>query len=212
MRHEDCTNWDYETHPNAKSVETACATLQAHLASGKTREGFWADTRPYHLQMFSEVTPSSCPYLAGNYRGALYPCLANYPIFFGAPPGRREGEKPNQVEAKMADYHGELKNMVDKHRDAVGKAKSDSERAVLFNRLIAATAALLTTFYDIHPYANGNGHIGRLLVLITLSAFGWTPKKLTLHKSPKGYYDLFDLYRANKKKPLEVFLLTSVVG
>ncbi|MDB5941772.1 MAG: Fic/DOC family protein, partial [Ramlibacter sp.] len=73
-------------------------------------------------------------------------------------------------------------------------------------------ASLLTSFYNIHPYANGNGHIGRLLVWVTLHAFGHTPKKMTLHKSPKGYYDLFDLYRANKKKPLEQFLLTCVLG
>lgn len=213
LRHEDCKNWDYDTHPNVRSVEDVCSRLTDELRSGAANhDSLLKDSRPFHKQMFEHVVPAACPYMAGNYRGALFPCLANYPIFFGAPPGRREGEKPFEVDKKMDWFSQELDAALEKHRGAVAKAKTQTDRAILFNRLIAAVAALLTSFYNIHPYANGNGHIGRLLVWVTLQAFGHPPKKLTVHKSPKGYYDLFDLYRANKKKPLELFLLQCVVG
>jgi fido (protein-threonine AMPylation protein) len=212
MRHEDCKNWDYETHPHAKTAEEVCSHLIAELlVSPAVHFAVLSDTRPIHKLMFESVTPVDCPELAGNYRGALVPCLSTYPIYFGKAPGQHEGEKPINVDAKMTAFHATLAVALGKHDAAVAAAKKPGERAALLARLISLVAAVLTNFYDIHPYANGNGHIGRMIAWVILSKYGHPPKKLTLHKSPTGYYDLFDLFRSNKKQPLQIFLLKCVL-
>ena len=215
MRHEDCKNWDYDTHPQVQSVADACLAITAGLlANGNSHDACIQDTRSHHLEMFKRVVPGQCVELAGNYRRALYPCLAAYAVYFGKHPGMHEGEPPANVDVKMAEFHAILAGALAKHDLAIADAKTPGQKAALLARLVALVAATLTHFYDIHPYANGNGHIGRLLAWVLLSRFGYPPNKLSLHKSPKGavgYYDLFDHYRAKKKTPLHTFLLTAVL-
>jgi hypothetical protein len=55
--------------------------------------------------------------------------------------------------------------------------------------LVAKFAAkVFELFLRIHPYANGNGHIARALVLSIFGCFDIWPKKWPLHGRPPGPY------------------------
>jgi Fic family protein len=85
----------------------------------------------------------------------------------------RPYEVPIQMEQLMLEYNGEMQKL------------HVVERAALFH----------LKFETIHPFIDGNGRVGRLLLNLDLMKNGYPPVNIMFSDRAK-YYDCFNLYRA----------------
>ena len=77
--------------------------------------------------------------------------------------------------------------------------------------LVKFSTRILVEFLRIHPYANGNGHLGRFIVIALLARYNLWPKKWPLDASP-NYHDEIFRYRNGDREPLERFILKALLG
>lgn len=204
MWFEDCRNWEYKGHPQINSVADECALILDELkAAPAVHLSLLDDTRPAHLRVFSKVVPVACPYFAGNYRGLVLGCLANYTVRVG----HHLGEPPNSVHTKMTEMHSDIAVAI-----VTTDAASTNPRHQFLAKVVELCAATLERFLTIHPYANGNGHMARLLVWVMLMRYGFPPVRWTLDERPPGYEDLIQQYRDGNHKPLKVFIYKAIIG
>lgn len=207
--HEDCNGWDYETHPNASSVTEACKIFLVELRNDPaSKAAALADTRPFHALMFSAVVPAACPYLAGNYRGSDFECLRAYNVRFG----HHHGTFARGVIYAMEEFHEDLRGALEDLDKAGVAPEAPLTGRFFLIRLIQILAATLVRFFTIHPYANGNGHMGRLLIWSALGRYNRLPVRWWLDGSPPEYGPLIDAHRAGHAMPLEKFLMRCIVG
>jgi len=66
--------------------------------------------------------------------------------------------------------------------------------------IIEAIARMHLEFESIHPFIDGNGRTGRLLLELELVKHGLLPIDIKF-RDRSAYYDCFDSYRANNKDP-----------
>ncbi len=209
MGHEDCNGWEYTTHPDYQKVVDVCAAFLTELRlDPASKASALEDTREYHRSIFSPVAPSACSYLAGNYRGSNFDCLREYGVVFGG----THGTLPIGVFAAMDLYHGDLLDAVRDLDQAVSRATKPLAGPALLVRLVQVAASFLTRFFTIHPYANGNGHMGRLVVWVLLARYNRLPVRWWLHRSPPAYGPLLSEHRAGRPKALERYLLECILG
>jgi fido (protein-threonine AMPylation protein) len=209
MGHDDCNAWDYEQHPAVATVAEACRTFLAELRDNPECKGAaLADTRPFHEAMFGQVVPVACPYIAGHYRGEDFPCLRAYNVVFGG----HNGTLPVGVQAAMGFFHEDLQASILELRETMTNPGRPLTPAQQLVRLVQLTAATLTRFLTIHPYANGNGHMARLVVWALLGQFKRLPVQWWLDTSPPAYGPLLTAHRTGNTRPLEVFLLKCIRG
>jgi hypothetical protein len=209
MHHDDCTAWEYNTHPQYQSVAGYCASfLQALRDDPASKEPLLADTRPAHADMFAGVAPAACPYVAGNYRGSNFDCLRHYEVRFGD----NEGFPALGVHMAMDVFHADFAGAVADLDAAAANQGSPLSEAARKVRAAQVMAFALQRFFTIHPFANGNGHMGRMLVWVGLARFGFLPKKWWLNKSPPNYGDLIQQHRRGNTKPLERYLIRAING
>jgi hypothetical protein len=209
MHHDDCGAWEYNTHPQRQSVADYCQQFLLQLrADPASKQSLIADTRPAHKDMFSKVVPTACPCLAGNYRGSDFDCLRDYNVKFG---GNR-AIPALYVLAVMSGFHSDLDSAISELDAAAADKQMPLTRAQLMVRVVQVMAYTLQRFFSIHPYANGNGHMGRMLVWIGLGRYQLLPKKWWLNQSPPGYGELIQKHRGGDRKPLEMYLMRAING
>lgn len=212
MHPADCPAWEYDDHPDAdRLLPGRCKNLLIELRTGAiSPDRTVHDTRPVHGQMFENLTPPETPYYAGHYRGETLKCLKHYGVMVGS--DRRVGVPPRNVAPDLETLS----------RDALkpGFVALDAAFALPNTRvppedklyfLVVFASRVLVEFLRIHPYANGNGHMGRFLVWVIMARFGYWPRKWPLNESPP-YHQLLSDYRDGKPLPLEEFVLRSIVG
>lgn len=156
---EALEEWEYEDHAEAHSVAEMCLSILKNLQSNISgMEAVMEETRPYHQAMFERVTPAGRQYLAGNYRGAAYPQLVDRPVYiYGFECGHF-----SQIDHLMQDFHQRLIADVQRIRHYFKQSSLDvAQKIVVFSQFVSH---FFVRFLSIHPYANGNGHISRLLV------------------------------------------------
>ena len=210
MHHEDCSSWEYGGHPARADVTSRCANFLVQLRT-KTEEfkSYPADTRQAHSYIFENVAPVACPEIIGNYRGSEIPCLKNYPVY--VPMDRRVGTQPNLVKRQMSDLATHLNRAIQVFDKAWAARKVPDDDAVFLVKLVQIAAHFLQRFLTVHPYANGNGHMGRMIVWVLLGRFGYWPVKWPLDESPPYYQALTD-HRDGNTKPLTDFILLCIRG
>ena len=209
MAHEDCANWEYTSHPNYQGVVDACAAFLSQLQSNPgSKASALRDTREYHREVFSPVAPQDCPDIVGNYRGANFDCLRSYPVTFGGV----HGTLSVGVHLSMDLYHEDLLDAIRDLDEAVSRTIKPLTGPTLLVRVVQVAASFLTRFFTIHPYANGNGHMGRLVVWVLLARYNRLPARWWLHKSPPAYAPLLSEHRAGRPKQLEKYLLGCILG
>lgn len=199
--HTDCTDWDYETHPKIKQLRARCDRLTAWVAKRPTRFARYGfDTRAGHRLMFAPFAPPACTCFAGTFRGSSScPHLVNYGVGVH---GTKVGAPPNHVAAQMAIFDSRCKLLF----STCAQSAASIDPAEAFVKLVDILCDLLESFFTIHPYANGNGHTGRLLVWVLLARHGFAPQKWSIDaKQPYG--KALNAYRAGKPRELQLWLL-----
>lgn len=199
----DCPEWEYENDPRHGNILKGkiSAFLVRLRLGGYVAEADIVDTRPIHSEFFSNLTPPFCHYYAGHYRGESYRCLRNYPVGVGN--DKRVGYPPYIVESCMHQLEEEIRRGV-RALDSSKNAVSLSEHIINSVRL---TCSVLNQLFLIHPYANGNGHMGRVTVWMMLSRYGYYPVKLDVARNP-GYSQSLMEYRDGNRAPLEALTLS----
>lgn len=211
-RHDRCDNWEYKTHPNIKRLQTRSEGLveviRRHPRLSR-RYGF--DTRPAHRFLFSPFVPPKCRCLAGNYRGtSACSHLRNLRVTLG-PAEPLVGSPPEKVEKEISELEARLRQLEEAFEtwSNAGAPKPPPEVAVA--RLVANIAIALERFLTIHPYANGNGHCGRLLAWALFARQGFFPVGLPLDERPPYDAALYEHRRGNRL-PLQTVLLQAYLG
>jgi len=211
MHPADCPSWEYKHHPDYGSLAGRCIGIVASLRRGELEiDRGLRDTRPFHDTMFTGLTPDRCPYFAGHYRGESFRCLEHY--YVNIPGDPRVGTPPNFVAFDLANFGDHILRAGLSAAAAaftVPDSRLPPEDKLI--HLVSFACRVLVEFLRIHPYANGNGHAGRLIVWFTLAKFGYWPKKWPLNTSPPYHQLIFD-YRNGTHDPLERFVLDCITG
>jgi len=207
----DCQNWEYDNHPDRNAIlPVRCNDWLVALAKGSLNPQILScDTRPAHLYLFEDLTPDGCKYLAGHYRGDNYSFLQYYNVRIAGDP--RVGVDASVVLSSM----NHLKKTIDLGMSAINSAYQAPDdvlpRSEKIIYIVKFATAVLVEFLRIHPYANGNGHMARLIIFTLLFQHKLWPKNWPFDKSPP-YHQLISIYRDGAEKPLEDFILESVLG
>ena len=199
--------WNYEHYPSHDIREQRCVALLLDLAQGHlTLEVDGVETRPIHERMFTGMTEAGEEYFAGHYRGENYPFLSDYRVVIGMDP--RVGTDPALVATEMQVLaQGVTKVATILETDAASNL-TQGDKLI---RSVAMACALLVEFLRVHPYANGNGHVGRFLVWLALAKVGAWPRTWPLNdKVPMPYPFLLTEYRDGNRQPLIQFVLSHI--
>ena len=211
MHPRDCPRWEYSRHQYANAVPIRCEAILHRLELGQLAiESCLRDSRPLHHELFVNLTPPECPYFAGHYRGESFKCLRFLNVKVEG--DTRVGVPHDRVASELANLQSHILKAGLKALDVAFAMPDDklSQADKLYN-LVKLSCRLLAEFLRIHPYANGNGHIGRLFIWLMLARFGYWPQKWPLHERP-DYGDLLSRYRDGIEQPLEDFVLRAIIG
>ncbi|MBY5488676.1 Fic family protein [Rhizobium ruizarguesonis] len=204
-------NWEYEHFANSNEYLTSRSTkiLQVLRSADNTqKQTFAADTRMLHAALFSGLTPPQFEYYGGHYRGESYRCLDAYEVQVHGDPrvGHKAATVPMEM-LQMVQHVSSVVSQLDFHFSVPNKIFSREEKLL---RAIELAAALFVYFLEIHPYANGNGHMGRFMLQSLLGRHGlYFNADFTMHPRPRDpeYTAAIAQYRDGNKGPLHILLL-----
>ena len=164
--------------------------------------------------MFGVMAPRRCKCFAGHYRGSRScEALLKYEVHLvgpGADP--RVGKvAASEVAAEMAKFEAMCAKLWDAFQATQSSEEPKAADDIILFRLVRLLAQALERIFLIHPYANGNGHAGRYLVMYLLAKAGFATTKWSIDdKQPYG--DALTAYRDGHKEPLEDFLLDALAA
>ncbi|QBH18633.1 hypothetical protein EYC51_03490 [Alcaligenes faecalis] len=210
MQYDPNKGWEYEHHPKAEIVRTKCYELIHNLsASTDERDCTLIDTRRSHLFVYSDVTPTGHEYFAGNYRGASVGFLRIYDVGVGKYPGAQA----HLVEALMEVFAHEIHRLLDDFNRVIINSAINAEQRLL--NYCALLSKIFTKFLVIHPYANGNGHMARLIAWILLQKQGLASDFWSVADrpgTPRGVPldECIVLFREGNLKPLMMYFLKGI--
>jgi Fic family protein len=77
-----------------------------------------------------------------------------------------------------------------------------------FASTIEIACKIASEFMRIHPYADGNGHIGRICLLGILTHFGYFPKRFPIEPRPDapGYSDAIYEHQQGRVEPFHKYV------
>lgn len=199
--------WDYESYPDDETRHNRCVEILVDLSQGRVcaRESA-REPRPIHLRMFAGMHEPSESYYVGHYRGEPIGDLAHYDVGVGQ--DARVGVYHIHVLAEMLRFHNEVDQTFSTIIPTINAVKDAQVRLTL---AVGVACTHLVDFLSIHPFANGNGHIGRYIVWAVLHAFGIHPKRWPLNdKIPEPYGTLLTEFRNKNRSPLIRFVLSHI--
>ena len=133
---------------------------------------------------------------AGHYRGEAYRCLQHYYVSVLSDP--RVGVVP----ASVLYWMEQLRQIMEPGIHAL-----DTDFTLPAKRATALSGRFFCRAFElflrIHPYANGNGHIGRFLIWCILGRYGHWPRRWSVDPRPPDppYSDFIFRYRNGDKGP-----------
>ncbi len=213
MSGEPCPHWEYKDHAFSHVLAPRSVQLLMHLRAGKLpANNVIADNRPQHGHLFAELTPIECPYFAGHWRGEVFRCLRYCNV--GIEADDAVGAPAEFVSAEIDIFVKNALKLLE-GIDAADKAPSvliSDEQKLSY--LVAFSCSVFVEFLRIHPFANGNGHLARLIIWSLLARFGYWPKKWPLNNRPPDppYSTLIRNYRIGHREELELFVLKCIIG
>ena len=210
-----CPDWRYDSVPGyAADLQARHAALLVRLRQNRlnARE-VGPDCRAIHRDFFADVAPTGLKYYAGNYRGSAFRCLKNQEVFVRGDP--RVGAKPADVKPEMARL-GERVLRAIRFLDTYKKASTEpaAEEARL-HAVVNLVASLFQQFLTVHPFLDGNGHMGRFLVSLLLHRYGYSPTPELWRIDPRpeisGYSTAISAHRDGNTEPLERIILAAII-
>lgn len=197
------SGWDYKNHSTPQQRHDRCVQVLMDLRSGKFAPLLHAvDTRAVHAQMFAGMTEMGQEYFAGHYRGEPFPYLDRYNITVGN--DDRVGADFSVVAAEMIPLGDYVRSVLSWNQ---GRLTSGQDLIAL----VGQVCTVLVEFLRVHPFADGNGHLGRFLVWILLHAFGVHPRRWPLNDRPWGnYVELLTRFRDGETQPLVNYVLDHI--
>ena len=206
--------WEYEDAPDHVRIlreRTLYLLRSVRSASMADKLRHARDTRNIHGRYFKDLTPQGFPYFAGHYRGEGHRCLNNYEVGIQGDPrvGHTAATVPMEMDKFSEDMRSQLA-LVEHHLGAPQRIFSASDKLVSYIRFVAA---LFVYFLEIHPYANGNGHIARTIVLLLLGRNNIYPRQAwTIEPKPADppYTNLISRYRSGDQDPLVQFIVKAI--
>jgi len=206
MSSGDCPPWEYANHPGRIQVGSELRqTLKAIHQNDPSARDLCLDTRSLHGRAFRAVTPPGFGYYAGNYRGAKFPGLETRPVYIGS----HEGAPAENVEARMNQVAQILREGLKALDDLIA---GGADRNVVIIEAIRVACNAFVISQIIHPYLNGNGHMGRFIALSVLGRYGIRLRDWPVDPRPADppYTAMIAEYRAGKRHVLEEHLLKLV--
>jgi hypothetical protein len=205
--HTSCDDWTYETHPDRAALTERCARLeQAFLRRTALFARFAHDTRPGHRFLFSPMVPARCACIAGTYRGDPSCPWINLLVSTN---DRRVGSPPQAVAEHVRKFEEQCETLMRVHRRFLAERQPRPQVALL--KYVDVLANVLEKFLTIHPYKDGNGHTGRMLIWLLMVRAGYPPKSWSVDaKQPYG--DALSAHRDEKRGALQTFLLQAING
>ena len=209
--HNNCANWEYKTHPQIAKLRTRSEALVEVLGRNpRLAHRYGLDTRAAHRFLFCGLTPKECPKFAGNYRGSAG-CkhLQRYRV--GIPGDPLVGALPELVAIEMQKLELRLQQLEEAFQDWKGAAEPKPAPAEAVGRLVEYLCLALERFLTIHPYANGNGHCGRLLAWALYARQGFLPLGLPLDEHLL-YDEALYRHRRGDRLQLQVVMIQALKG
>jgi hypothetical protein len=159
--------------------------------------------------MFAGLTPAGFSHYAGHYRGEKLACLEGYTV--GVQGDSRVGSPPARVKTDMTAFERDVIAAV-RALDAARDSRLPATQKL--NCAVVVACRLLERFLAVHPYANGNGHMGRWLVWLVLGRYEYWPDDWPVEPRPPDppYTQLLVLARNGDREPLERFVLSCIKG
>jgi len=203
----NCPEWEYEAHPRRPVLPSRIAAILRDMATGNVDTlSFAIDSREGHLRVFRGLTPTGCDYYAGHYRGEPFRCLRSYEVKVGG--DARVGAPPSAVQWLMRDLNAQI---------VAGVRAIDANvlltTAERLRYIVALACRVFQVFLCVHPYANGNGHAGRLILWSMLGRYGHWPRRFTVDPRPPDppYTELITRHRDGDTVPFEQFMLSMLL-
>jgi len=214
MAAANCPQWDYEKHPNAGAfLPQRCRELLVWLrAQPRNTIGLCSDTRPPHNNIFTGLTIPDQDYLAGHYRGEDFPCLKYLNVNINTDP--RVGVPFERVDGELHYLTSVIQEGVNKLDGAYAIPDAHLPRNLKVYYAISFACRVFVHFLTVHPFANGNGHMGRFIIWSILGRYQYWPRRWPVNDRPPDppYSDLIKKYRDGESDPLEQFVLKCVLG
>lgn len=207
-----CPAWEYRDVPKCGEVlrtRSAQIIRAIYVAEAASMIRILRDTRPVHRMLFTGLTPAGFEYYAGHYRGSWqFVCLREYRVGVQGDP--RVGHDPGIVLRSMGEFAVEIDSTLSAIDHVFRISDNALSRAEKLVRCVQLAAAAFVYFLEIHPFANGNGHMARLFLIATMRRRGFFLSKWTLDPRPQDppYTGAIEAYRSGNRTPLEKFILS----
>lgn len=173
-----CPDFGYAKHPLALwLLRRRNKHVLKSLATGRLEPiGAASDTRTTHEFFFRLLTPRGYEYYAGHYRGENFPCLEMCQVGFGM----MLACDARQVDVQMNILRTKIRTGL---RIIASRSRSWSQTTLAAN-LARFSAEIFASFISIHPYKDGNGHMGRFIVCAAFIPHGHYPQRWTIDPRP----------------------------
>lgn len=212
--YSECPDWEYKHDPHHGPIlarEAAKILTAIHDGTLSIRQAA-LDTRPNHKQLFSRLVPPKMDYLAGNYRGQDFKCLRHRPA--GIPANQRVGSPPEVVHLDLKQFGKHFQATISGLDALMSVPNARVQPREKLKYLVAAACSLFSEFLIIHPFANGNGHIARIMLTWILARFGYWLSDFPIEPRPNDpeYSDAIFKYQNGDFTPLERMVLLSIIS
>ena len=210
----ECPDWEYKHDPHHTQIlkAEAAKVLKAIHDGTLSIDAAVLDTRPIHQQLFCRLVHPTMAYLAGHYRGENFKCLRFRPVGVAANP--MVGSPPEVVGLHLKEFRKHVKATL-RGLDALMELPDAKVRPKeKLKCLVAAACSLFSQFLLIHPYANGNGHIARIMLTWILARFGYWLSEFPIDPRPKepDYSEAVLRYQSGDFDALESLVLLSIIA
>lgn len=207
--YQNPNDWDYADHPKKSIVRLRCIRLGTALVTSPElfSSSRLQTTELAHRYVFRQFTPPGFSYYAGTYRGTNVDFLRNYVVSVSNE--KKQLSHPRVVSREMKQFGEQYAAAMERFAEAFGQARDMPTRAALTVKLAEVLAVFLVRFFVTHPYANGNGHMGRMIVLAMFGRVGIVPVQWTIDDRPP-YDDAIAAFRRGVTKPLVMVILKCI--